>query len=42
MRYFCDICLKDVKKKSTHSHLKSESHKEFEKYKYIILSCKKC
>ena len=29
-----------MKKKSKHSHLKSNSHKEFEKYKYIILSLK--
>ena len=26
----------DVKKKSKYSHLKSKSHKEFEKYKHII------
>ena len=40
MRYYCDICLRDVKKKSKYSHLKSKSHKEFEKYKHIILSLK--
>ena len=40
MRYFCNICLRDIKKKSKHSHLKSKSHKEFEKYKHIILSFK--
>ena len=40
MRYYCDICLKDVKRKSKPSHLKSRSHKEFEKYKHIILSLK--
>ena len=40
MRYFCDICLRDVKK-SKYSHLKSKSHKEFEKYKQIKLSLKK-
>ena len=40
MRYYCDICLKDVKKKSKQSHLKTESHKEFEIYKHIILSLK--
>ena len=31
MRYYCDICRKDNKKKNKYSHLKSESHKEFEK-----------
>ena len=43
MRYYCDICLKDIKKKSKHSHLNSESHKsheECEKYKHITLSLK--
>ena len=38
MRYYCNICLIDIKKKSKHSHIKSKSHKEFEKYKHIILS----
>ena len=40
MRYYCETCLRDVKKKSKYSHLKSKSHKEFEKYKHIILSLK--
>ena len=40
MRYYCDICLRDIKKKSKYSHLKSKSHKEFEKHKHIILSLK--
>ena len=40
MRYYCKICLLDIKKKSKHSHLKLKSHKEFEKYKHIILSLK--
>ena len=40
MRYYCDICLRDIKKKSKYSHLKSKSHKEFEKYKHILLSVK--
>ena len=40
MRYHCDICLIDFKKKSKHSHLKSKAHKEFEKYRHIILSFK--
>ena len=40
MSYYCDICLRDFKKKSKHSHLKSKSHKEFDKYKHIILSLK--
>ena len=29
-----------TEKKSKHSHLKSKSHKEFERYKHIILSLK--
>ena len=37
MRYYCLI---EIKKKSKHSHIKSKSHKEFEKYKHIILSFK--
>ena len=40
MRYYCNICLLDIKKKSKYSHLKSKCHKEFEKYKHIILSLK--
>ena len=40
MRYYCETCLMDVKKKSKYSHLKSKSHKEFEKFKHIILSLK--
>ena len=40
MRYYCDICLEDVEQKIKKSHLKSKSHKEFEKYKHIILSLK--
>ena len=31
MSYCCEICLRDIKKKSKTSHLKSKSHKEFEK-----------
>ena len=40
MRCFCDICLRDIKKKSKYSYLKSKSHEEFEKYKHIKLSLK--
>ena len=40
MRYYCNICLRDNKRKSKHSHLKTKSHKEFERYKHIILSFK--
>ena len=40
MRYYCNTCLRDNKKKSKYSHLKSKSHKEFEKYKHIISSFK--
>ena len=31
MRYYCDICLKDIKQENKNCHLKSKSHKEFEK-----------
>ena len=40
MRYYCNICLGDIKKKSKYSHLGSRSHKEFEKYKHIMISFK--
>ena len=40
MRYYCDIRLREIKKKSKNSHLKSKSHKEIEIYKHIILSLK--
>ena len=36
--FLCDICLRDIKKKTINSHLKFKSHKEFERYKHIILS----
>ena len=40
MRYYCGTRLRNVKKKTKYSHLKSKFHKEFEKYKHIILSLK--
>ena len=40
MGYYCNISLRDIKKKSKYSHLRSRSHKEFGKYKHIILSFK--
>ena len=40
MRYYCNICLRDIKKKSKFSHIKSKGHKEFERYKHIISSFK--
>ena len=40
MSYCCEICLRDIKNKSKHSHLKSKSLKEFEKNKHIKLSLK--
>ena len=40
MRYYCNICLRDIKNKSKYYHLKSKSHKDFEKYEHIILSLK--
>ena len=41
MRYYCDVCVRDIKKKSKDSHLKSKAQKQFEKYKHKILSLKK-
>ena len=41
MSYYCEICLRDIKKRSECSHLKSKSHKEFERNKHILLSLKK-
>ena len=38
MRYYCNICLGDIRKKSKYSHIKSKAHKEFERYKHIISS----
>ena len=40
MRYFCETCLRDIKKKNKYFYLKPKSHKEFEKDKLIILSSK--
>ena len=40
MSYFCDICLRDYKKKNKYSLLNSKTHKEFEKNKHISLSLK--
>ena len=40
MSYYCEICLKDIKKKSKCSHLKPKSRKGFEKNKHLILSLK--
>ena len=40
MSYYCEISLREAKKKSKYSHLKSKSHEEFEKYKQTILSLK--
>ena len=40
MRYYRNICLLDIKKKSKYSHIKSKPHKEFERYKHIIASFK--
>ena len=30
MRYYCNICLIDIKKKSKYSHLRSKTHKEID------------
>ena len=41
MRYYCDNCLRDIKKKSKYSHFISKFHKDFEKktYKIIVKKC---
>ena len=31
MRYYCNICLRDIKKKSKYSHLKSKGHKNVDR-----------
>ena len=41
MSYYCEICLKVIKKKSKNSHLNSNSHEYFEKYKHNFI-VKKC
>ena len=40
MSYFCDVCDETVKLKSKSSHLKSLSHKEFDKCRHIKLTIK--
>ena len=40
MSYHREIYLRDINKTNKYSHLKSKSHKEFEKRKHIILSLK--
>ena len=40
MSYYCESCLRDMKMRSRYSHLKSKSHRNFEKYKHIVLSLK--
>ena len=40
MRYYGDICLRYIIKESKHSHSKSKSHNDFEKYEHIKLSLK--
>ena len=39
MSYYCNFCLRDIKKESKNSHLNSKSHKKIEK-KHIMLSLK--
>ena len=40
MSFYCEKGLRDIKTKSNYSHLKSKSHKKFEKYKLKILMLK--
>ena len=40
MSYYCDACYKTIILKSKTSHLKSLSHKEFDKCKHIKLTIK--
>ena len=35
MDYFCKICDKFIKPKNKHKHIKSNTHKEFDKRKHI-------
>ena len=38
MSYFCNVCDKTIKLKSKNKHVKSNSHKEFDKCKHIKLT----
>ena len=38
MGYYCDVCDKPIKPKSKYKYLKSNSHREFDKCKHIIIS----
>ena len=40
MSFYCDVCDQTVKLKSNNSHLKSLSHKEFDKCKHQKLIIK--
>ena len=40
MDYYCEVCDKYIKPKSKYKHFKSNIHKEFDKYKHILISLK--
>ena len=37
MDYYCDVCDKFINPKSKYKHFKSNTHKEFDKYKHMEL-----
>ena len=41
MDYFCEKCDKYIKPESKYKHFKSNTRKEFDKYKHVILTNKK-
>ena len=41
MSYYCDVCDKTIKLKSKNNHLKSLSHREFDKCIYMKITIKK-
>ena len=38
MKYYCDVCDKFIKLKSKYKHFKSNTHKQFDKFKHMILA----
>ena len=40
MKYYCELCLRNIEKKTKNSHQKSKSLEEFAKLKHILLSLK--
>ena len=40
MDCYCEMCYKYINHKSNNMHFKPTSHKEFDKWEYIVLSLK--